>query len=161
MQRLLFLAILALSQLAIGQSIPLPFPEAVRLAAKNSFKDMDERQKDSLLDNLASRSWKQKQQHDIEAAFFAVALVPSGRALLRGLLPLLTEKKIEIATVAKSGGTAGYYEDGKIYVNNEVPFVALVATLFHEGTHAVDWLSEVDGPARWKIFSTTRSRSET
>ncbi len=112
------------------------------------------------LEELETVSWKKKKEQEVNLALVAIGLTSSGRQLLKKFSPLLKEERVKIIALRQSGGTAGYYESGKVYVDTNVPLIALAATLFHEATHAVDWNESLEGKRRWEQFQRATSMEE-
>jgi len=103
-------------------------------------------------------AWAEHKPHAIETGLAALKTVARGKSVLEGLEKLQKAEKLKFESTssraAREAGAGsqhggGFYVD-TIYLDENVPFVAFVATLVHEGTHALEFLAEEGGAEKLK-----------
>ncbi|GEM_PF-4162908 len=111
--------------------------------------------------------WLSTGPHSLEEVFSLLSLTESGEKTAEQLRPLVKDKRItllstrskEADALGLTAADAGLYHHTKIFLDEKAPLIALLATLAHEGDHAVEYVLETNGPEKEKSLEKITAES--
>jgi hypothetical protein len=111
--------------------------------------------------------WLSTGPHLLEEVFSLLSLTESGKKTAERLRPLVHEKRLvllstrseEADALGLTAADAGLYHHKKIFLDEKAPLIALIATLAHEGEHAVEYVLEGNGEEKEKALKKITAES--
>lgn len=111
--------------------------------------------------------WLSTGRHSLEEVFSLLSLTESGKETAERLRPLVDEKRLvllstrskEADALGLTAADAGLYHHKQIFLDENAPLIALLATLAHEAEHAVEYVLEAKGEEKEKALKKITSES--
>lgn len=111
--------------------------------------------------------WLSTGPHALNEAFELLCLTESGTKTADRLRPLIRDKQLvllstrskEADALGLTAADAGLYHHKQIFLDEKAPLIALLATLAHEGEHALEYVAEENGPDKEKALRKVTAES--
>ncbi len=111
--------------------------------------------------------WLSTGLHSLEEVFALLCLTESGTKTAERLHPLIRDKRLvllstrskEADALGITPADAGLYHHKQIFLDEKAPLIALLATLAHEGEHALEYVAEENGQEKERALKKVTAES--